>query len=218
MSDMISALNDYSNLITATATGVLACLTAFLVIENRALRKAGLSPELVAYLSPSPDGTGAINLVIANVGRGPAFQVSLKLTYDEDDFRFHNAMVDNDPERMPQTVIPQDERFQMLFGISFELYGGKGEGDAEPLKPFCVHLVYKDLLGRTHKRSREIDIRQFAGLRGLLAKSNSRKVADSLEQIERHLGSLARQSSRFTALVDVTKLDDRYVQKEKGEK
>jgi hypothetical protein len=217
MDDLLASLNKYSDLITAAATVALAALTWFLLFENRGLRKAGSAPQVVAYLLPHPDGNGAVELVLANVGKGPAFNITFVLSCDEGDFDAHDVLLRNDADRMPLTVLPQDEKLKSLFGIGFKLFGLMDGQKIAPLKPFNVSIEYHDALGRKTKTERTIDIKQFAGLKGLIAKSNEHKVAQSLEKIEQHLGTIARQSARFNAFVDVTQLSDQYVQKTKGD-
>jgi hypothetical protein len=119
---------------------------------------------------------------------------------------------------MPITVIPQDVQQRALFGISYVLYGNSNGKDIGPLKPFKVRISYSDIFGRKRKQTRErmIDIRQFAGLRGVLAKSNAYKMAQSLESIDRHLGIISGQAAKFSAFVDVSEIKDDYVQKRKG--
>ena len=85
-----------------------------------------------------------------------------------------------------------------------------------PLKQFEIKICYLDYLGKKHTRKRTIDIKQFSGLRGVLAKSANRKAADSLEKIERHLGIIAGQSNRFSAFVDITEFKDQYIKVAKG--
>lgn len=217
MEQFLIDLNSYANLITAAATAVLAILTGILWAENRSLRKAGSSPEVVAYLLPHPDGHGGIHFVLANVGRGPAFNVAFEFDYDEEDFKDHRAMLLNDPQRMPISVLPQDEKIRALIGISFELYGVVDQKNNGPLRPFKVRTTFHDVFGRKMKRERVLDIRQFAGLPGLLEKSNERKISETLEQIEKRIATMARESSRFSAFVDVTKFGDAYVQKTKSD-
>ncbi|MDP2372203.1 hypothetical protein [Reyranella sp.] len=216
MENFITWLNGYSNLITAASTVVLAALTAFLWFENRGLRKAGSAPQVVAYLLAHPDGNGAVQFILANIGKGPAFAVKFSLICDEADFDAHDVLLRNDAERMPMAVLPQDEILSSLFGIGFKLFGLVGDKRIAPLKPFSVSIEYHDVLGRKSKSQRVIDIKQFAGLAGITAKSNERQVAQSLEKIERHLATIARQSSRFNAFVDVTQLSDEWAKKAKG--
>lgn len=217
MEAFISSLNTtYSNLITAVATVVLAVLTALLLLENRRLRNAGSAPQVVAYLSAHRDGSGAVQFVLANIGKGPAFAVQFSLVCDEDDFATHEVLLRNDAERMAMAVLPQDEKLASLFGIGFVLFGKVGDKRIDPLKPFSVNIKYHDVLGRKFESQRVIDIKQFAGLAGITAKSNERQVAQSLERIEQHLATIARQAGRFSAFVDTTQLSDQWVKKAKG--
>jgi len=216
MVNLMSDVNSYASLITALATAVLAILTGILWFENRSLRKAGYSPEVVAYLLPHPDGHGGIQFVLANVGKGPAFDVTFELEYDENDFKEHKVLLENDCQRKPVSVLPQDEKIRALIGISFELYGKVGPNNISPLKPFIVRTTFRDVFGKKKENKRELDIMQFAGLRGTLEKSNARKISESLENIEKQMASIAKQSSRFSAFVDVTQIGDDYVQKVKG--
>lgn len=170
----------------------------------------------MAYLLPHLDGHGGIHFVLANVGRGPAFNVTFELEYDDGDFEAHHVMLLNDPQRSPISVLPQDEKIRSLMGISFQLYGKVGSEDIGPLRPFKVRTTFHDVTGRKLIRERMIDIRQFSGLLGVLEESNERKISKSLDRIDNNLASIAKQSSRFSAFVDITQFSDTYKQKTKG--
>lgn len=217
MHDILAGLNVHANLITACATVILAVLTGTLWFENRRLRKAGSSPEVVAYLLPHPDGNGAIQFVLSNVGRGPAFDVAFTLKCDPEDFAAHKALLENDSARPPISVLPQDESVRALIGISFELAGNVDKGKIGPLKPFKVEISYSDAYGRRMARVSVLDITQFSGLRGILNKSNEKRVSDSLKKMEKQMAVIARNSAHLPNLLDITTLDDRYVQKANGD-
>src|SRR4051794_36679908 len=78
--------------IQAMTAVVVACLTIFLWRENRLLRKAGTDPEVVAYLIPGKRHLHMLMLVVTNVGRGAARNVSLEFMEDMSDFRKKGAM------------------------------------------------------------------------------------------------------------------------------
>lgn len=217
MENVLDVLDRYSTLMSGISTLGIAILTAFLWFENRALRKAGSSPDVVAYILPHPEGSGAVEFILANVGRGPAFDVVFQFDCDEDDFSAHNVLLENDKDRMPMSVIPQGEKVKSLFGISFELYGKLFDQEIGPLKRFTVDITYKDALGRTHRGKRIIDIKQFSGLRGILAKSPSAKSAETLDRMEKHLQAISRQVGRYVSLIDVTEIADQHRQKRKGD-
>lgn len=198
---MTEWLAQNGNLITALATVAIAVLTGFLAFENRRLRKAGTEPEVVAYLLPHPDGNGAINFVLENIGQGLARNVKFTLNYDEDDFERHNVMLVNDTERSYIGVLPQGGRVQTLFGVGYELAGKGSEG---ALKQFAVRATYDDLNGQTKHSDQWLDVAQFLGMKGLFAKPASRDAADSLRKIEGHLGKIAKTSRESMELLDTT--------------
>lgn len=210
-------LDDYSNLITAFSTAAIAILTVVLWLENRTLRRAGAEPEVAVYLLPHPDGHGGVNFVISNLGRGPAFNVTYKFLYEEDDFKSHHAMIFNDPNRMPITVLPQGEKIRALLGVGFRLYGDVDGTDIGPLKPFTVRMQYYDIFGRKKDRDLKVDIRQFAGLPGIIEKSNERKISESLKKIENHMETIAGKTAQLSAFVDITKINDARIKKAKGD-
>lgn len=126
MNEYAALMNEYAAAITAAATLALAALTLMLGLENRALRKAGSSPYISAFLRPHPEGTGGVDMIIANVGKGPAFDVCFNLEHDYDDFAAHRVLFTDEPDRPPINAIPQDDNIKFLFGLGFQLYGNIG--------------------------------------------------------------------------------------------
>lgn len=214
---------DNHNLVTAVASAAIAVftalsvfITAFLVVENRRLRRIETDPELVAYLSPHPYGHGGVNFIISNIGRGVAKDISFVLEYDENDFREHSAQIYNDSERSNTNVLPQGEKIIALFGVGPDLFGSRGSVKSDKLKPFSVVLEYKDLHGRKRISKSLIDISQFAGLPGLSTKPTDREISESLDKMEKHFTKLTQSTASILNIVDVTRLSDDYRKKAKG--
>lgn len=217
IASVLKLLNDNSAAVQAVSAVAVAFLTYFLASDNRRLRRATTDPEVVVYLAPHPDGHGGVNFVLANVGQGPALDVNFDIRCDESDFEHHSVMLRNSTERTPLTVLPPGERIGSLFGVGYVLFSNQRDGDGVPLRPFQVSLSYKDIRGRRYGSSHSIDIRQFAGLSGLLAKPPQIKIAESLSKIEKHLGRLARNSIQESALVSTTLISSEYETVAKGE-
>jgi hypothetical protein len=59
-----------SSIVLALTTIVYAWHTSVLAKENRLLREAGTEPQVIAYLSLNLRHIGALEFVIANIGRG----------------------------------------------------------------------------------------------------------------------------------------------------
>lgn len=163
----------FSAIITAVATKTLAR-------ENRLLRKAGTEPKVVAYLIIHPLYQTILNFVLANVGQGPARNISFKFNADETDLDIHGVALRNSTDREVLGFLPQGESIQVFFGSGLDLY-------KEPkLKPFEVAVEYDDMDGKHHIERCPIDIAQFDGFTSL-GKPPEREVADSLKKIEGHL-------------------------------
>ena len=217
ISDIATKLNQFSSLVTAVATAILAIITILLWLENRSLRKAGSKPEVIAYLAPHKNGTGAVCLVIANVGNGPAFDVSISIDCDRSDFRSHNVILGDYVSQVPITAIPQGEKISVLFGVGYVLFGKVNGEQINVLKPFILKLNYKTVLGKIEKRSFVLDISQFAGIPGIVEKSNETKSAEALIKIEKHLAQMTKNTAHLYPWVDATMLSDQIVQKLKGQ-
>ncbi len=213
--EMLEILNENAGAITAIATVVLALLTTALWVENRALRKAGSNPYITAYLRPHPDGTGGVQFVLANVGKGPAFDVKFSILADWDDFEMHKVLFQDDEDRAPISAVPESVEFHFLFGISFELARNRDD-EICFLKPFDVSVAYADALGRKHRSNCTIDLKQFSGLKGVLAKSNDKQIADSLSKIDKHLAAISKQSPSISPVIQASSFTDRVLRWLKG--
>ena len=77
-SEGASLVTAISTLVLMLTTIVYARLTAVLTRENKLLRKAATEPQVVAYLSP--DQRNILQFILANVGQGPALDVSYRIT------------------------------------------------------------------------------------------------------------------------------------------
>lgn len=216
ISDISQWLNDSASLVSALATVAIAVLTFQLASENRKLRRAGQEPQVVAYLSTHPDGNGAVNIVFANIGTGPAKNVRFKFDVDEEDFKNHRVKITNEEGRAAVNVIPQGEKISVLFGIGFELFGKVGNEPIDPLKPFKVEIEYCGIDGKKRRMVSEINIGQFLGLAGLTNKPAIREIEKALKNIDKRFDIIAKASHKFVEFVDTTELKDSHRQYKPG--
>lgn len=217
---MLDWIAQNANAVTAIATAVIAAFTMMtavltwaLMTENRRLRKAGTEPKVTAYLTPHPDGNGAINFVLANIGQGSARNVKFSFECDEADFVRHDVWLANDSNRACASVLPQGEKITALFGRSYDLAGSCKDGNGIILKPFIVNINYYDLSGKKRSTIQTLDVSQFLGLKGLFAKPPAREIADALNKIEKHLVTNGRKPATSNDSPDVTQIDSEYRQR-----
>src|SRR5689334_4751578 len=104
---------------SAFAAMVVMVLTRTLARDNRLLRKAGTEPEVVAYLLPDQRHINILNLVVANVGRGPARNVELEFIGDFTELQKLGASRLTKSKLPVLPWLPQDERFVQIFSNIF---------------------------------------------------------------------------------------------------
>ena len=145
----------------AIATVVLACFTRRLVLESKASRKDAKKPRLSAKLKPQADCGEFIDLVICNVGKGTALNVSFHLEeLDEKDFERYGIEVRGTSS--PINFLVSNESEICIFGAVHILFAQRK--DYPPLEHFTVKLEYKDTDGKRYEETCRVDSRQLDGL------------------------------------------------------
>lgn len=210
-------LDDIATIFSGFSTVVIAILTVFLWRENRLLRKAGSEPNLVAYFEPHPDGTGGLNISIANVGTGPARNVFFQFLGGSEHFTRYNLILDCTTKRGPITLIPQGERISILFAVGFQLFKPKNSDSKEPMPPFSVRLEWTSLNGTNEKcEDYLLDVKPYADLPGLISKPYLLKIVDSIDGVGKGVGKLNQDVRNLSNLIEANSLENSVVQKVKG--
>ena len=152
--------------------------------DNRTLRKIATKPEVVAYLGESRQSPYLIDLVLENVGQGPALDVSYLVEADASDFIKHE--VRNLPvgtKRKISSLLPQGESVRRTMGVGNALYS---ESSEDRLGPFSIRIWYSSLRSECFSSQKfELDILEIGGM--AMVQPSEAKSAESLEKIERHL-------------------------------
>ena len=186
--------------VIVVATVVIACsavvsgwLTWRLSRDNRTLLKAGTEPEVVAYLAQDPRSGFFVDLVLENVGQGPACDVEFFVDADPGDFAKHNVTyVPARTLRKIKSLLPQGERIGRLLGVGNRLYS---EDDQVRLQPFCVKVWYSNLKGaRIGPKEYTLDIAELGG--SYQIDSSEERLAQSVVKIEGHLKEVASYLKR----------------------
>ena len=156
---LASTVSAFAAMILMVVTIIYARYTWQLTVENCLLRKAGTDPQVVAYATINPRVYGAIDFVIANIGKGAARNVSYKVAAGGNDLKTKNV-------RLPLTGItfaflPQDEQISTSMGMGWDLLA------EPPLAPFEIDVEYEDMSGNQQIGQFRIDVAQFEGLHRL---------------------------------------------------
>jgi hypothetical protein len=159
LNDDGTAVTAFSTIVLTATTIVYAWLTGILVLENRRLRRAGTEPEVIAYLFPDARHVNILHMVVANVGRGPAKNLSIEYEADADDFASHGIEGLPGVRRPLVSFLPQDERLFHFFGDAMDMFNPK------PPKDFMVKVHYEDMKGRSRSARYPASVADLDGFR-----------------------------------------------------
>ena len=175
---VFNAVLALSSVVLMSATIVMAIATWRLASETRKSREDSQKPKLSVKLKTDKEAREFVELVIANLGKGPAFNVGFRLVGDEADLDTHNVLT-----RGPSVPIG-------FFGPgeseTYTLNSMRTLSQDPPIKPFSVHIDYVDLNGNQIQEDVELDAHQFEGLYGTGVSPAWRQM-EALEKIQHTL-------------------------------
>lgn len=181
----------------AVTTIVYAVYTRQLVRENQLLRKAAKEPIVVVYLLPDNEILAIINFIVANVGLGPAYNVTICVHADDDDLRKHNVFLFDKWGKRPITILPQGEKIVTILG-DLDLF------EEPPLKPFRVYLSYEDISGGRYKSEHLLDPTEFLGISRIRSPQ-----AEAAEALKNAANAVASAISRSHLSVEIISTQER---------
>lgn len=185
----MSYLIAIATIVSGFSTLVIALLTWFLWKENRALRKAGSAPHLVAYFEMHPDGNSVINIAIMNTGQGAARDFYIELVCDETNFEQYSLIYDYAvKKRGPFTLLPQGEKLSVMFAVGPNLFAPRDLPEGQAINPFHIVLEWKSMdLTTTYRETYLLDINPYSNLLGLIHKPYLLRLTEEMKNINRNI-------------------------------
>lgn len=192
------------------STLIYTIFTLMLLFENRALRKAGTEPKVIAHFEMHPSGNGVIQLSLSNVGKGPALDVSFSFEYESGEFENYDLLFDYGKERPAMTMIGQGEKFSFSFAIGNRLFSPKDDKVSKELRPFNVKINWKSLANKKQYSEKYLlDISAYKSLPGLIEKPSIVIIAEELQKINKNISQIISKQNTSHELVDLTKIEQR---------
>ena len=195
MDALLNWISNHEGVVTSVATvaiamfaGITAWLTRSLVAENKRLRNVGVEPRVVAYLIGDTQNVHLINLVLANVGRGPARNIKFILDLEDKYFGHNRVASPNKDDRAPIGFLLQDDKWIMLFG------SGPGLLNEAQIPPFEIKIQWENFDGKRYEGKYTLDVSQFRGV-FLPVSSSENEIVKSLTKISKRLDSFATAGS-----------------------
>ena len=175
--------------VVSIATIVYAILTWQLVSETRQMRKAQTEPRVSVIVQPKEDWIGFLDIVIQNIGLGPAYDIKFELNQDFECFK-GNYLGSMGIFKQGISYLAPAQRIQFFFTNMMENYD-------EKIKSFFeVKVSYKDATGSSHLDTYVIDLSYFKGLTQL-GEPPLYKIAKSVENMQKNIDHIATGWSRI---------------------
>lgn len=173
--------------IIALFTVVIAILTGFLAFENWRSRRGGILPYVIAYIRPSDRYFDMLVISLANVGSGPAFDVTYRMHLASENATFDNIKAPRELSA-PLNIIPQNNEVKFLFGSSLEICV------SDDWPRFELVATYTNIFGIKRVTTSVLDLNAFKGFCGD-AQAPEIDIANRIKELERTLSrGIERQS------------------------
>jgi HAMP domain-containing protein len=172
--------------VVAAATVFYAVLTKALVAETRRMREAQTEPQITIRAESSEVGINLIDLLIENIGGGPAFDLRLAAIPDFEGHKGYPLSQFGPFKHGVRVFGPGEKITKPLANVT-----GRTAELETPDSPFhfSVRAQYRSTLGREYDQRFLIDFRHLVGS-VRVGTPPLRAMAESLEKMQKEFGEL----------------------------
>ncbi len=178
--------------VVAIATVVYAILTWRLTSETRKMREAQTEPRVSATIQPREEWINFIDMVIQNIGLGPAYNIKLEANPD---FEYAKGEFLSELGFMKNGLryLAPNQKLQFFLTSMIEDF------DKKVKTPFTIKVSYKNKFGKKYSEDLVIDFSELIGL-GQLGEPPLHKIAKNMEDIEKDLHHLSTGFHRMKVI------------------
>jgi hypothetical protein len=191
--DFLTFLTKYSSAITLLFTAVVAAATVAYVIltrrlaaETRELRRTGTEPRVSIFPDQSPRAATVFDLVVKNIGNGPAYDVGFDVV---EDWTIHGK------EKLSEIGLMKDGISYLAPGQTIRFFIGMGPEifNAER-RSFRVGVRYRGFTRESYQETFSISFDYLLKMTWV-GQSLERTIADALGKVATTLQRFERSSS-----------------------
>ena len=178
--------------IVAIATTVYAILTWKLTSETRKMREAQTEPRVSVTIQPIEEWINFIDMVIQNIGLGPAYNIKFKV---EPDFEYAKRKFLSELGFMKNGLryLAPNQKLQFFLTSMIENFEEKTKN------PFEIRVTYQNSVGKKYEDTYMIDFSQLIGL-NQLGKPSLYKIAKNIEKIQQDIHHLSTGFHRMKVI------------------
>ncbi len=203
--EFLDFLNKNSGAVNAISTIGLTIVTLIYVIltwniskETKMMRIAQTEPNISAIIQSEEDCINFINLIIKNIGLGPAYNVKFKINPDYEDRILRGKLSEIGFIKNGLPYFAPNQEFKIFLTNLAESYEEKMK------KTFEIEVIYESNINKRYSNTYLIDFSQMGGLSS--GEPPLYRIADGIKQIQEDINRLSTGSNRLK-MISYTKED-----------
>lgn len=162
----------------AIATVVYAIFTWKLVSETRMMRKVQTEPKISAIIQPKDYWINFIDLIIQNIGLGPAYNIQFDIVIDFEDRNLKLSEIGFIKQGL--RYLAPNQKIQFFLTNLTENY------EVKIKKPFEIRITYENSIHKLYSDIYTLDFSQFTGT-SHLGEPPLYKIAENIEKIQKNI-------------------------------
>jgi hypothetical protein len=203
--EFLDFFNKNSGAVTALFTVGLTIVTLIYAIltwsiskETKIMRKAQTEPNISAIIQSEDESINLIDLIIKNIGLGPAYNVKFKINPDFEDRIIGGKLSEIGFIKNGLPYFAPNQEFKIFLTTLVENY-------QEKIKTtFEIKITYESNIHELYSNTYLIDFSQQSGLSS--GEPPLYRIADDIKQIQTDINNLSTGSKRLE-VVSYTKED-----------
>lgn len=203
--EILDFLNNNSGAINAISTVSLIIVTLIYVIltwniskETKIMRMAQTEPNISAIIQSEEGCINFIDLIIKNIGLGPAYKVKFEIKPDYEDRILGGKLSEIGFIKNGLPYFAPNQEFKIFLTTMAESYEEKMK------KTFEITIIYESIIHKTYSDTYSIDFSQMRGLSS--SEPPLYQIADDIKRIQEDVNRLSTGSKRLK-VISYTKED-----------
>lgn len=203
--EILDFLNNNSGAINTISTVGLIIVTLIYVIltwniskETKIMRMAQTEPNISAFIQSEEGCINFIDLIIKNIGFGPAYKVKFEINPDYEDRILGGKLSEIGFIKNGLPYFAPNQEFKIFLTNIAESCEEKMK------KTFEIKIIYESIIHKTYSDTYLIDFSQMRGLSS--SEPPLYQIADGIKQIQEDVNRLSTGSKRLK-VISYTKED-----------
>ncbi len=185
--------SDILSLVLTLATVLYVLFTWKITSENKKMREAQTEPRISLSIQPREEYINFLNMIVENIGQGPAYEVRFELNHD---FEFAKGHFLSELGFIKNGIAYFAPRQKIEFFLTNMVEGFNDKMNNE----IRIKVTYNSKAGKRYEDEYRISLKELVGLTNL--ESPKSRIANALEMIAKDLSKISSSLSQLTDILN----------------